>query len=962
MAHYSEKKPPTGLGPYLSSAQAWALALGTSIGWGSMVVTSNTYLSQAGPLGSVLGMLLGAVIMLIISRCYHYMANSIPDAGGAYAYTKETFGYDHGFLSAWFLALTYIAIFWANATSLPLFADYFLNGIFEFGFRYHVFGYEVYLGEALLSIAAILLVVLLCSRFKNGVGMLNLILVISFSVGITLCYVLVLARRGPVPESYSPYYVPGKSPVSQILRIAVISPWAFIGFENISHSAEEFRFPHRKTFRILVYAVVASALLYIFILLLSVSASPSEYPNWLEYIRNLSQHDGIMALPAFYAVSHYLGRPGILLLMFSLLALIITSLIGNLFALSRLLYALARDALLPQRFSKLTENGIPARSMWLVALVSLPIPFLGRAALGWIVDVTTIGAAIIFGFVSASAWKMAKSRGDRLDQVTGMAGLILMVGFALFLLLFNLLSAQAMEAESYFLFTMWAVLGFVFFISLLKRDDSQKFGKSTVVWIALLLLVLFTSLVWMNQSSMAAAGDAMNAVRGHFGGGAEYSAADSEFMETQMDMLRRENVRSMLVVVLLFAVALFIHMMLRRQHEHLEREKMRVEEGSRAKSRFLFNMSHDIRTPMNAIIGFTHLAKQPDVSLEEKDQYLSKIENSGQQLLGIINDVLDMSRIESGKMDLELAPVNLCAVMDEVRDLFSSQMREKEIVFTVDASGITDKWVSCDKNRLNRVLLNLVSNACKFTRQRGEVSVTLRELSREGDTGNYELRVKDDGIGMNAEFLEHLFTPFERERSSTVSGIQGTGLGLSITKGIIDLMGGSIACTSAPRSGTEFTVLLPLTVMDVPADEAAVISGSPALNFSAFRLLVVEDNPVNMEIAKMILSQAGFQLDTAENGRNALEMVAESKPGFYDAVLMDIQMPIMNGYEATKAIRALDNPALRNIPIIAMTANVFQEDMQAAQNAGMNAHIAKPLDVSKMMETLTTVLFRQQRG
>ena len=956
------KSQQNKLGPYLSPAAAWAIALGTGIGWGALLITSNTYLAEAGPLGSILGILTGAVIMLIVSRNYHYMVNSIPDAGGAYAYAKETFGYDHGFLSAWFLALTYIAMFWANATSLPLFARYFLGGMFEFGFRYTIFGYEVYLGEALLSIAAIVLAALLCSRLKRGAARLAGVLTAVIIVGISVCFLAAAVGYDTARFSLSPAFLPGKSALSQILRIAVISPWAFIGFEGISHSVEEYTFPAKKTFRILAAAVGVLTVLYVFVLLLSVSAYPPQYASWLEYINDLPNIEGIDGLPAFYAARYYFGNAGLFLMILTMLALIGTSLIGNMIALSRLFYAMAKDEVIPARFSSLNAGGIPDKAVWLIAAASLPIPFLGRAAIGWIVDVTTIGATIIFGFVSASAWKMARSRGDRVERRTGLAGLVLMVGFALYLLLFNLLSASSMEAESYFLFTLWAVFGFIFFITLLKKDYAKKFGKSTVVWIALLLLVLFTSLIWMSQSTMDSTERAMNAVREFFGGTAELTPDGQAFMEREMDILRRDNVKSMFIVVLLFAISLGIHMLLQKKHEALEREKMRAEEGSRAKSQFLFNMSHDIRTPMNAIIGFTHLAKQPGATAEEKDEYLTKIESSGQQLLGIINDVLDMSRIENGKMELAPAPMDLTAAMREAQDVFTHQMAEKGIDFTVRCDGVRDTWVMCDKNRLNRVLLNLLSNAFKFTPAGGAVSAALTELSQSGGAGVYELRVRDTGIGMSEEFLEHVFTPFERARTSTVSGIQGTGLGLSITKGIVDQMGGDIRVSSREGEGTEFAITLPLPIAEPPETREAEAPAAGELDFTQMRLLLVEDNAINMEIAKMILEQAGFMLDTAEDGRDALEIVSESKPGEYDAILMDIQMPVMNGYEATRAIRALDDPALASIPIIAMTAKVFQEDVQAARSAGMDDHIAKPLDVKKMMDTLTRVLLRSRGG
>ena len=251
----SDNKNATGLKKYLTPLDVWSMAIGTSIGWGSFVITGNTYLPQAGPLGSALGMLIGMAVMLIVGKNYYYMMTLYPGPGGAYTYTKKAFGYDHGFLAAWFLWLTYIAIFWANATSLPLFARYFLGDIFRFGLIYSLFGYDIYVGEVLLTVLAIILVALLCIKKKTLAARMLTVLALTFTAGIFICFILILVKRilgtGPV-LSMSPGFIPDKSAISQVLRIASMSPWAFIGFENISHISEEFSFKNTKVFRILV--------------------------------------------------------------------------------------------------------------------------------------------------------------------------------------------------------------------------------------------------------------------------------------------------------------------------------------------------------------------------------------------------------------------------------------------------------------------------------------------------------------------------------------------------------------------------------------------------------------------------------------------------------------------------------------------------------------------------------------
>lgn len=413
---------------------------------------------------------------------------------------------------------------------------------------------------------------------------------------------------------------------------------------------------------------------------------------------------------------------------------------------------------------------------------------------------------------------------------------------------------------------------------------------------------------------------------------------------------------------ILFGGSIFVFLMLlliRRtfariqENEQLEVRLAAAEEASKAKTFFLSNISHDIRTPLNAIIGYTTLANRQGVTNEEKTVYIGKIDMAGRQLLEIVNDVLDMSRIESGKLTLEPTRINLKTCIQEVSDLVRIQMEAKEIELSV-ACEAAHPWVLCDKVMLDRALMNLLCNAGRFTEKGGRVSLQLKEISAEEGAGRYEIRVSDTGIGMSQEFAERMFIPFERERTSTVSKIQGTGLGLAITKNIIDMMGGQISVRTEQGKGTEFTITLEFPLAEPERDDDS--AGEAALSFEGMRALVVEDNMINMEIAQMLLAQEGFLIETAENGRIALEMTKASQPGYYDVILMDVQMPEMDGYAATRAIRSLPDPGLAGIPIIAMTANAFQEDVRKAEEAGMNGHIAKPLDVPAMLATLRHVL------
>ena len=529
-----------------------------------------------------------------------------------------------------------------------------------------------------------------------------------------------------------------------------------------------------------------------------------------------------------------------------------------------------------------------------------------------------------------------------------------------------------------------------------------------------------------------------------------------------------------------------------KQSEMLKDALAAAEHANHAKTTFLNNMSHDIRTPMNAIIGYTALAASHIDNKEQVQDYLSKITTSSSHLLALINDVLDMSRIESGKVSIDEKAMSLPEVMHDIRSISQANISAKQLDFFIDAVDVVHEDIVCDKLRLQQVLLNILSNAVKFTETGGAVGLRIVEKpSRVPGRAHYEFRVKDNGIGMSEEFQQHIFEPFTREETSTVSGIQGTGLGMAITKNIVDMMGGTISVSSKLGEGTEFVVtldckiageavkyerveqlqgiralvadddshtaisvsnmlksiglradwtlsgkeavlrakvaveesdeygayvidwLMPdmngietvrqirrhigddsvpiiiLTAYDwadieeearaagvtafvskpiflselrevlsqpfrvVSDGEAAEAADADAnVDIAGTKILLVEDNGMNQEIAEAILTQHGFIVDIVDDGTRAVEAMAAAEPGAYDLVLMDIQMPGMDGYDATRAIRCLPNPAVANIPIVAMSANAFAEDRAKAAEAGMNGYITKPIDIDKMLEAV----------
>ena len=389
-----------------------------------------------------------------------------------------------------------------------------------------------------------------------------------------------------------------------------------------------------------------------------------------------------------------------------------------------------------------------------------------------------------------------------------------------------------------------------------------------------------------------------------------------------------------------------------------------AESASKAKSTFLSNMSHDIRTPMNAIIGFATLALDDIRDGKKVQDYLSKILSSSKHLLGLINDILDMSRIESGKVVLEEQETDLVTTLQELQSIMEGQAKERKLKLHVDYSNLRDRHVFCDKTRLNQVMFNLLANAVKFTSEGGSIWLTMSQLEptyEVEDRAIYEIRVKDTGIGIGKEFIKHIFEPFERERTSTVSKIQGTGLGMAITKNIVDMMGGTIEVESQKGVGTEFIIRLELRLQAEAgaANEDGTKQHGHAegvAEFAGKRLLLAEDNELNREIACMLLSKYGFVIDTAENGQEAVDLVAASAPDYYDLVLMDIQMPVMDGHEATRRIRNLEDKELAKVPVVAMTANAFDEDRKAAKECGMNGFISKPINMQEVVQALRMCL------
>ena len=1102
-----------GLARYLSPMGAWALAFGCSVGWGAFVMPGTTFLSIAGPLGTALGIGVGALIMLVIGMNYHFLMNRYPEAGGAYDYAKQNFGYDHGFLNAWFLLLTYIAIIWANATALPLIARNLFGGLFQFGWHYRIAGYDIYMGEVLLSIAALALTAVACLRGPRS-SRVQIAMALLLLGGVCVCVAAALASPRSSLASVSPAFAPDKAPMAGVLTIVALAPWAFVGFESISHSAGEAAFPLKKSFGIMAVAVVTAAAAYAALALLAVCALPEGCSGWTEYIGGLGNYAGAQGLPTLFAAETMLGTFGAAALGLAALGAIFTGLVGNAVASSRLIYAMAQDNMMPDWFGRLDDHRVPRNAIFFVAGLSAVLPFFGRTAISWIVDVTTVGATIAYAYTSGAALKAARREGNRLVRATGFAGVAISLVFILYFLIPNLMSVSTLSTESYLILAAWGILGFLFFLYIFKRDSARRFGRSTVAWVVLLALILFTSTIWMRQSTQKATEAAVTPIQSFYveklaeeGVDIVSSAtkpADSylrEALDEVGDRLTRNSLVQTALVVFALAVLFYIYYLMQRREKQIEVEKVLAEESSRAKTSFLSNMSHEIRTPMNAIIGLDNIAlKDPDLTPHTREQ-LEKIGASAKHLLGLINDILDMSRIESGRMVLKSEEFSFRDFIDQINVIINGQCVDKGLDYDCHIVGHVNDYYIGDDLKLKQVLINILGNAVKFTPTPGSVTFTVEQVA--AFEGHYTLRfvIKDTGVGMSKDYLPKLFEAFSQEDSGRSNQYGSTGLGMAITKNIVEMMNGDIAVESEKGVGSTFTVTVTLkassrsvnaeqadalpkglrilvvdddpvacehvqlvaNAIGVEADVARsgqeaikrvsallnqgrpysflltdyrmpgmdgvelaravrafdggqtaiiVLSGyswddmqdearqagvdgimsKPLFTDSLLRemrkilerrassakaedglvvevgesdapdklagrrVLIVEDMEINAEILMDLLDMEGICTEHAENGQLAVEMFAAAPENHYDAVLMDMRMPVMDGLEATRAIRALDRPDAAQVPIIAMTANAFDEDVQRSLQAGMNAHLSKPVEPERLFETLNKLL------
>ncbi len=941
-----------------SPLAVWAIAFGCATGWGSFIMPGTAFLPKAGPLGASLGILIGGAIMAVIGWNYSRLMERQPGPGGALTYVRDAFGIDHGFLCAWFLSLTYAAIIWANATALSIVTRALFGNCLSFGPLYTFAGDVIRVGDLLLAASAVAVGALLCLRTRiaaRAQGTLGLI----FATGVAIVFAAALVSRAwgsgpsvPLPQPFAK----GEHPVAQTLHIIALAPWLFVGFEAISHVSGELRFPLRRSFAVMLAGLGTSALVYVLLVILTALApSAGAAP---------SLSDSAVRVPPFQLAAAALGPAGVIIIGAAAFGALFTNLVGNTLVTARLIAAMARDGILPSSLGEELDDGTPRKAILYVAAVSALFPLLGRTAIGFIVDVATVGAAIAYAYVSAAAYRLARAEGgSRRAAATGIAGVVLSLAVTVMFLLPNILSeGNSMATESYLILAIWSVAGVVAFFCIFHRDKEHRFGRSPVAWFSLLAMILFLSVTWMRQSTYEATEKVFSDIEQY---GEEADVTENavvtkwiDAISDGKDYLEQSVLRNSLVLtgttVLAFVLLFGMYTTLRRREREAEQEK------ARAKSYFFSTVSHDIRTPLNAIIGYTEMLRNGFDSETERNQAIDSILMCGKTLLGLVNDVLELSKLESGRMEIRPEPTDIPALLARMAAAFRASTANPDVEIRCRTEAMPRLML--DPQRMRQIVFNLVGNAVKFT-EHGYIEL---RAAWNADTGVFHLDVEDTGCGISEKDRQLVMTPYVQVASHSARN-GGTGLGLAICKQLAKTMGGSLSLESEIGVGSTFSITLqnvrqapaPLPVKEPPqtADEQ---NKAPAPQIvpdhskrqgggKIRRILVVDDVKMNLMVLLAQLRKIGdFEIATASDGLEALAMLGQDGEKKFDLVLTDIWMPNMDGAGLVKQIRA--DASLRSLRVIAVTADV--EFKAKAPSVGFDGVLLKPVTADKLTALL----------
>ena len=810
---------------FLSPLNVWALSFGCIIGWGAFIMPGTMFLPNAGPLGTIIAMGLGALIMLVIGANFCRLGERYRDNGGIFTYTRMLLGHDHAFLAAWSLGLAYLSLLWANATAFVLLSRYFLGDFLEWGLHYQVLGFDIYFGEILATWGILIFFGLFAcygGRLRRNVHSALALLLIAIVVGLCIGVDVKTIHTG-----FSPAFQPDISPGMQVFSMLMLAPWMFIGFEAVTHAQANFSFKPKRLYIIATLAILCGALTYVLLTTLAVLSIPEEFDSWTTYIESLHELSGIYALPVFHSVMDIFGMEGAYLLGIAMFAALSTSLLGFYRATAFLFQSMARAGLLPEKIGLEDKDSLPHHAILLIIALSLPVPLLGRNAIAWLTDVTTISGSIAYGYASFCALIMSRAEGSRLGKALGITGLLFSFCFFFFPILPNLLAGSALDSESYLLLAAWSIVGFVYYWYVFKHDKNNHFGRSTVMCIILLFLTFFSTSMWIRQVTID-----------------RLQAAVHEGVAISHNALSMTSILQMIFIMIILGLMFNIFTTIRNREEKLDQKILASHTLSQVKNTYLANVSHDIQLLTNSFIGYVQMSLETcaicTVCQEEKahpevpqamGEALGHIEPLNHYLLSLIQSMLRVNSMDEGTVTLKETHTDLNHTMKQIRNVFSALMEEKGITFRVD-NQIEDALVKCDNERLLRLLMNLISNAYNASGEGNEVTVTLRQLGpgyhpegggrwhRRQTCVDYELTVKDTGQGMPPTLAGRLQELLDMDSAPTFSSLLDMGRGMYVVKTIVNRMNGTISFATGHGTGTEFKIRLTFAISRQEDNEA----------------------------------------------------------------------------------------------------------------------------------------------
>ena len=951
---------------HLSMLGAWALAFGCAVGSDAFVMPWNDFLPKAGPLGTVIGIFIGGLVMAVVAWNFHYMINRQPGPGGSYAYAAKAFGNDHGYLCGVFLGFAYFAIICLDVTALVVVARYMLGDVFSFGFRYTIAKSDIYLGDILLSVFAIAVAAAICCRRRLS-GIVQTAMAVVFAAGILVCFASTTLNHSGGLGAMCPIFAPDRGHgLFQVLSILAIAPWLFVGFESISNSSSEFLFPVSKSFKVMLAAIVTAVIAYVLLTVIPVlSFGDASSASWVDTVADLANSSRVPDYHAFDVARGFLGRAGGVIIGMTLVGAIFTNLVGNTVVVSRLAAAMADDGALPSFLGGKNADGAPRNAVLSVAvLVAFVVP-LGRAVIGVVVDISILGAAVAYAYTSAAAFKAARKEGKKGTQATGLLGLAISI-VVIFLLVmpFMTFDTTMIATESYLVLVVWCIAALATFITVFHRDSTHRFGRSSVAWISLFVIIMILSVMWIRQTTHETTETAFDAIINRHAENCKPVLLDKDgcglddskwrtILRTNLSNVEGSIFRSNLVQtgLNLFALALMfgLYAILRRRERDMEREK------AAAKSYFFSTVSHDIRTPLNAIIGYSTMLESGFKTEAERKEAIDSILMSGKTLLGLVNDVLDLSKLESGKMEILPEPTDCSRLMRVVMESFRASSGRPGVELRCRAEEMP--LLMLDPQRLRQIMFNLVGNAVKFT-EKGYVELHASfERRKDADTGVLRLEIEDTGCGISEEDLKRIGSAYVQV-GSKISRNGGTGLGLAICKQLVAAMGGGLEVESTPGVGSTFSVFIPNVKIAESKPDAQERVNPPADAQQStlpeqmpHRILLVDDSKMNLMVLKALLKNMGdFEIAMASDGQEALKVLEEQGAKAFDLVLTDMWMPNLDGAGLIRAIRA--NPALASLRVIAVTADV--ESRVTCADMGFNGILLKPITTATLGKAIST--------